>query len=66
LNNVQTTELLRRLDHARLQWIIGLHLSEQNNSPEHVRSALAPALVESRFPLHLATQSAASPWLEVG
>jgi phosphoribosyl 1,2-cyclic phosphodiesterase len=66
LNNVQTTELLRRLDHARLQWIIGLHLSEQNNSPEHVRSALAPALVESRFPLHLATQSVASPWLEVG
>ena len=65
LNNVQTTEFLRCLDHSRLQWIIGLHLSERNNSPEHVRSALAPALAESRFPLHLATQSAASSWLEL-
>ncbi len=62
LNNSQTTELLGRLDRARLQWIVGLHLSEQNNSPEQVRAALGPALEGARFPLHLATQDAATAW----
>lgn len=63
LNNDQTTELLRRLDSTRVQWVIGLHLSERNNSPEHVRVALQPALENARYPLHLATQDAPSPWL---
>ena len=55
LNNHQTTELLQRLDATRVQWVLGLHLSERNNSPEHVRSALRPALENARYPLHLAT-----------
>jgi phosphoribosyl 1,2-cyclic phosphodiesterase len=65
LNNGQTTELLRRLDSARVQWVIGLHLSERNNSPEHVRAALQPALEEARYPLHLATQDTPTPWLSL-
>jgi phosphoribosyl 1,2-cyclic phosphodiesterase len=65
LNNSQTTELLGRLDHARLQWIVGLHLSERNNSPEQVRAALGPALESARFPLHLATQDAVTAWFAV-
>jgi phosphoribosyl 1,2-cyclic phosphodiesterase len=65
LNNDQTTELLRRVDSARVQWVIGLHLSERNNSPEQVRAALQPALSEARFPLHLATQDAPSSWLSL-
>jgi phosphoribosyl 1,2-cyclic phosphodiesterase len=63
LNNGQTTELLARLDSSRVQWVLGLHLSERNNSPDHVRAALKPALENARFPLHLATQDAPTAWL---
>jgi phosphoribosyl 1,2-cyclic phosphodiesterase len=61
LNNSQTLELLARVDHAGIQWLMGLHLSEQNNSPDHVRSAVA----DSRYPLHLATQDQPTTWLTV-
>jgi hypothetical protein len=40
-------------------------LSERNNSPQHVRAALEPALEHARYPLHLATQDAPTPWLAV-
>jgi phosphoribosyl 1,2-cyclic phosphodiesterase len=63
LNNDQTTELLSRLDPARVQWVMGLHLSERNNSPEQVRVALKPALERALYPLHLASQDAPSIWL---
>lgn len=63
LNNGQSTELLQRLDPARVQWVIGLHLSERNNSPEQVRATLRPALERARYPLHLASQDTPSPWL---
>jgi phosphoribosyl 1,2-cyclic phosphodiesterase len=62
LNNSQTSDLLGRLDRERLQWVVGLHLSERNNSPEHVRAALGPAVADARFPLHLATQDAPTSW----
>jgi phosphoribosyl 1,2-cyclic phosphodiesterase len=62
LNNGQTTELLQRLDPTRVQWLVGLHLSETNNTPEHVRATLKPALENARYPLHLATQDAPTPW----
>jgi phosphoribosyl 1,2-cyclic phosphodiesterase len=62
LNNAQTTELVGRLDQARLQWVAALHLSERNNSPEHVRAALGPVVSGARYPLHLATQDAATDW----
>jgi phosphoribosyl 1,2-cyclic phosphodiesterase len=65
LNNHQTTELLARLDATRVQWLLGLHLSERNNSPEHVRATLEPALEKARYPLHLATQDAPTDWLSV-
>jgi phosphoribosyl 1,2-cyclic phosphodiesterase len=63
LNNGQTTELLNRLDPSRVQWVMGLHLSERNNSPEHVRATSRPALERARYPLHLATQDSPSAWL---
>jgi phosphoribosyl 1,2-cyclic phosphodiesterase len=63
LNNDQTTALLLGLDSTRVQWVLGLHLSERNNSPEHVRAALQPALESARYPLHLASQDAPTPWL---
>jgi phosphoribosyl 1,2-cyclic phosphodiesterase len=63
LNNDQSTELLRRVDSTRVQWVMGLHLSERNNSPEQVRAALKPALENARYPLHLATQDTPTQWL---
>jgi phosphoribosyl 1,2-cyclic phosphodiesterase len=65
LNNDQTTQLLARLDSTRVQWVMGLHLSERNNSPEQVRAALKPALEKARYPLHLATQDAPTAWLSL-
>ena len=65
LNNGQTTELLNRLDASRLQWVMGLHLSERNNSPEQVRAALRPALETARYPLHLASQDEPTQWLSL-
>jgi phosphoribosyl 1,2-cyclic phosphodiesterase len=62
LNNDQTTELLQRVDSTRVQWVMGLHLSERNNTPEQVRAALKPALEHARYPLHLATQDTPTPW----
>ena len=65
LNNGQTTELLQRLDPTRVQWLVGLHLSERNNTPEHVRSTLKPVLEKVRYPLHLATQDVPTQWFEL-
>ena len=62
LNNGQTTDLLQRLDAARVQWVVGLHLSERNNTPEQVRETLRPALERARYPLHLATQDEPTGW----
>jgi phosphoribosyl 1,2-cyclic phosphodiesterase len=62
LNNGQATELLAKLAGGRLQWVMGLHLSERNNSPDQVRAALAPALASTRYPLHLATQDTPTAW----
>ena len=65
LNNAQTIELLARVNHGGLQWVIGLHLSERNNSPEQVRAALQPAGETACYPLHLATQDEPSGWITV-
>jgi phosphoribosyl 1,2-cyclic phosphodiesterase len=65
LNNAQTTELLDRVEHAGLQWVMALHLSEQNNSPAHVRAALDRSPDRARYRLHLATQDTPSAWIAV-
>jgi hypothetical protein len=48
-----------------VQWLLGLHLSERNNTPEHVRETLRPALESARYPLHLATQDFPTAWFAV-
>lgn len=65
LSNAQSIALLERLDAARLQWVAGLHVSENTNSPEAVRRDFAAAGLGARCPLHLAAQDAPSPWLEI-
>lgn len=65
LSNAQSTGLLERLDGGRLQWVAGLHLSENTNSPELVRRGYAAAGLDERCPLHLAAQDVPSAWLEI-
>lgn len=44
LSNLQTAEMLRHLDTARLQHIVIGHVSEKNNTPDLARTAAAQAL----------------------
>lgn len=44
LSNGQAAELLRSIDGSRLQHLVLTHLSEQNNTPERARTAVAQAL----------------------
>lgn len=44
LNNRQAAALLSGLDTVHLQHVVAMHLSEQNNTPELAREALAGAL----------------------
>ena len=45
--------------------MVGLHLSETNNTPAQVRESLRPALDGAPYPLHLATQDEVTEWFEV-
>jgi phosphoribosyl 1,2-cyclic phosphodiesterase len=65
LSNGQASELLADLSHHALQWVMALHLSERNNSPERVRAAAAAAVDGARIDFRLSCQDEASPWLEI-
>jgi phosphoribosyl 1,2-cyclic phosphodiesterase len=65
LNNAQSAELLRGVQHPGLQWVVGLHLSEKNNSPQRVRDALADVGEDHAWRLHFASQDAATEWFDV-
>jgi phosphoribosyl 1,2-cyclic phosphodiesterase len=65
LNNEQAVDLVAAVAHPGLQWVMGLHLSERNNSPERVRASAARVFGQSGTELRLATQNEASAWLEV-
>ena len=51
--------------HEDLQWVVALHISEQNNSRDEVRAALSGALVNGADTLHLAEQDTPSDWFEI-
>ncbi|HUF72042.1 MAG TPA: MBL fold metallo-hydrolase [Gammaproteobacteria bacterium] len=65
LSNDQAADFIDDVGHSALQWVMALHLSERNNTPGHVRSAVARVADHRCFDLHLASQDAASLWLEV-
>lgn len=56
LSNEQAQVLLDRLVHPRLQLVVGMHLSRQNNSPELARRELGRPLDGSSTRLALAHQ----------
>lgn len=65
LSNDQAADLIDEVGHAGLKWVMALHLSERNNTPERVRAAVARVADHRRFDLYLASQNEVSPWLEV-
>ncbi len=66
LANYAAQDLLTRIDHGRLQHVIGMHLSERNNRPELARAALANGLGCSVADTQLATQAEGFGWRQVG
>ena len=65
LNNEQAARLLETVGHPDLQWVVALHISEQNNSPDDVRNSLAGRLTGDGQTLYLAAQNTPSEWLEI-
>ena len=64
LDNQHSARLLSALDRSRLKHVIGAHLSEQNNRPEIVRSALSEALGCSKEWIGIASQQEGFDWRE--
>ncbi|RMG50162.1 MAG: MBL fold metallo-hydrolase [Gammaproteobacteria bacterium] len=62
LANAQARELLQRLDLARLQRLVGMHLSEQNNRPELAEEALQTGAQGSEAEIMLACQEGGFGW----
>lgn len=65
LSNHEAAALVEDIRHGGLQWVVAMHMSERNNSPEHVRSALEPAVDGTDARIAIAEQGAPSEWIEV-
>jgi len=64
LDNVDAARLLAALDRSRLKHIVAAHLSQQNNTPDLVRAALASVLGCERDWIGVATQDEGFAWRE--
>lgn len=65
LSNAAAAAIAQALRHDGLQYILGAHLSEQNNRPELVRRAMADALGASEHEMLTANAAEGSAWLEL-
>lgn len=65
LDNQAAATLLGELDHARLQHVIAAHLSEQNNTPQLARAALAGVLGCREERIGVASQADGFAWREL-
>ncbi len=65
MDNQQAAALLQAIDHSRLQHLIGMHLSEKNNSPQHAQQALCAGLGCEPQWATLATQEQGFDWREL-
>lgn len=66
LNNSQAAQLVEKLDHGRLRWVVALHMSQQNNAPEHVETSVADVRDRAAFDFWQATQGVPTDWFELG
>ena len=66
LSNAQSIDLLGRLDHQNWKHLVAAHISEKNNDPALVRSALdsLDASISARF--SVLQQDSPSHWFDIG
>lgn len=62
LNNDQSTLLLERVGHAELEWVVGLHVSEQNNTQALITERVTSALPSHHCAFAIASQDAPTAW----
>ena len=65
MDNRQAAELLKVIDHSSLQHLVGMHLSEKNNLPQHAQQALCDGLGCEQQWVSLATQEQGFDWREL-
>lgn len=65
LDNGSAGRLLATLDRSRLQHLVAVHLSQQNNSPELARQALAEAIGCGTSWIAVADQAAGLAWRDI-
>jgi phosphoribosyl 1,2-cyclic phosphodiesterase len=65
LDNAASGRLLAALDRSRLKHVVAAHLSQQNNTAELARAALAAALGCSEDWIGVATQDDGFGWREI-
>lgn len=65
LDNRQSEKLLAAIDRSKLKHVIAAHLSQQNNTPELARGALARALGCEESWIGLATQEDGFGWRDL-
>lgn len=65
LGNDQAADLLARIDVTRLRHLVGMHLSEINNTPSAARGALSRALGCDEPSIDLADQEQGFDWREL-
>ncbi|CAG9229065.1 Metal-dependent hydrolases of the beta-lactamase superfamily I [Paraburkholderia tropica] len=63
LNNEAAGDILAALDRSKLRHLIAAHLSQQNNSPELARAAMAAVLGNAPTEIGVATQDEGFDWL---
>lgn len=64
-DNCQSSQLLQQIDLGRLQHLIGMHLSENNNLPEYAYQALCEGADCEKDWIQLANQYDGVDWLEL-
>jgi phosphoribosyl 1,2-cyclic phosphodiesterase len=65
LNNEGAAEILASLDRSRLRHLVAAHLSQQNNSPELARAAMAGVLGTAATEVVVASQDDGFDWLSL-
>ncbi len=65
LNNQQAADLLKQMDTGKLAYIAGMHLSENNNTPQLVKEALSGALSWQTGQIEVAHQELGLAWNHV-
>jgi phosphoribosyl 1,2-cyclic phosphodiesterase len=65
LNNEAAAEILASLDRSRLRHLVAAHLSQQNNSPELARAAVAGVLGAAPTEVVVASQGEGFAWLSL-